>query len=68
MSKSKEEAVKLITEQGYSIAEAAQNIGINSNQSGRWKKAFENSTEGNGKTGSMAAIQAELKRKKPITM
>lgn len=33
----KEDAVKLITEQGYSIAEAARNLGINANQLGRWK-------------------------------
>ena len=33
----KEEAVKLITEQGYKIAEASRNIGVNGNLLGRWK-------------------------------
>jgi len=34
----KEEAVKLVTEQGYSVAEAARNLGVNANLFGRWKK------------------------------
>ena len=34
----KEEAVKLISEQGYQIAEAARNIGVNGNMLGRWKR------------------------------
>ncbi|MCP3929115.1 MAG: transposase, partial [Bacteroidetes bacterium] len=34
----KEEAVKLITDQGYSVAEAARNLGINSGLLGRWKR------------------------------
>lgn len=58
----KEEAVKLISEQGYSIAEAARNLGINPNQLGRWKKEIENSTDGSSGPGNMAAMQAELKR------
>jgi transposase len=33
----KEEAVKLITEQGYQITEAARNLGVNENMLGRWK-------------------------------
>lgn len=33
-------AVKLITVQGYSVAEAAQNLGVNTTKAGRWKKAF----------------------------
>ena len=38
----KEEAVRLITEQGYSIAETARNLGINANMLGKWKKDLEN--------------------------
>lgn len=34
----KEEAVKLVTEEGYKITEAARNLGIHENQLGRWKK------------------------------
>ncbi len=58
----KEEAVKLITEQGYSIAEAARNLGINANQLSRWKKEIENPVEGTVGSGNMTAMQAELKR------
>jgi transposase-like protein len=34
----KEESVKLITEQGYKVSEAARNLGINENMLGRWKQ------------------------------
>ena len=34
----KHDAVRLVTEQGYSIAEAARNLGLNYNMLGRWKK------------------------------
>ena len=30
------EAVRLITEEGYKIAEAARSLGINANMLGRW--------------------------------
>lgn len=58
----KEEAVKLITEQGYSIAEAARNLGINANQLGRWKKEIENPAGEIADVGSLSSMQAELKR------
>jgi transposase len=35
------DAVKLVTEQGYKISEAARNLGIHSGLLGRWKKQFE---------------------------
>jgi transposase len=37
----KAEAVKLVTEQGYSIAEAARSLGINDNLIRNWKQALE---------------------------
>ncbi len=37
----KEEAVKLITDQGYKISEAARNLGIDNNMLGRWKRELE---------------------------
>lgn len=58
----KEEAVKLVTEQGYSIAEAARNLGVNANLLGRWKKETEQPDDGATSPGNMAAMQAELKR------
>ena len=46
----KEDAVKLVTEQGYSVAEAARNLGIDAGVLGRWKREREslyNSVPGN---------------------
>jgi len=58
----KEEAVKLITEQGYQITEAARNLGVNVNMLGRWKREFEGGGEdGSGLKGG-ASMQAELTR------
>ena len=39
------DAVKLITEQGYKISEAARNLGINPNVLARWKSRFERDAE-----------------------
>jgi len=55
----KEEAVKLVTEQGYSYAEAGRNLGVNPNLLSRWKREVE---EDGGNPGSTASLQAELKR------
>ncbi|MFN2355409.1 MAG: transposase [Desulfopila sp.] len=40
----KDSAVKLVTEQGYSIAEAARNLGVNPTQLRRWKSAEEDNS------------------------
>ena len=48
----KQDAVRLVTEQGYSIAESARNLGLNANMLARWKKESEESEDafrGNGK-------------------
>ncbi len=50
----KDEAVKLITEQGYSIAEAARNLGVNANLLGRWKQEAEDG-ERDSKKGSSSS-------------
>ena len=57
----KEEAVKLITEQGYQIAEAARNIGINQTMLGRWKRDIEGGEDLSEAQG-VKAIQAEVTR------
>ena len=36
----KREAVKLVTEQGYSVAEAARNLGVHVNLLRTWKQKF----------------------------
>jgi len=55
----KEEAVRLISEEGFSYAEAGRNLGVNPNLLSRWKREFEGIELD---PGSAAAMQAELKR------
>ena len=58
----KEEAVKLITEQGYQIAEAARNLGVNENMLGRWKREIEGVGEEAPGIAGVTAMQSELNR------
>ena len=58
----KEESVKLITEQGYQISEAARNLGINENMLGRWKREIEGGGEETAGLAGGTAMQAELNR------
>ncbi len=58
------DAVRLVTEQGYSIAETARNLGLNANMLGRWKieaAESEGAFRGNGK---LSPEQWELRRLK----
>ena len=57
----KEEAVKLITEQGYQVAEAARNLGVHASILGRWKREVEGG-EGASGNGDLKAVQAEVIR------
>ena len=58
----KEEAVKLVTEQGYQVSEAARNLGIHPNVLGRWKQELE-VKEGDGATpDGSASMKSELNR------
>ena len=58
----KEEAVKLITEQGYKITEAARNLGVDSNVLGRWKREFEGGGKDASGLQSESVMEAELNR------
>jgi len=58
----KEDAVKLITEQGYQVAEAARNLGVNASVLGRWKREVEAAEGESSGNGSPKAVQAELVR------
>ena len=58
----KEEAVKLITEQGYKISEVARNLGIDSNMLGRWKRELESGEKGSSGLRGGTVMQAELNR------
>ena len=52
----KREAIRLVTEQGYGVAETARNLGINANMLGRWKREFDTQASaafpGNGRMTS----------------
>ena len=58
----KEEAVKLITEQGYKISEAARNLGVDGNMLGRWKRELEGVGKGASGLQGRTVMQAELNR------
>jgi len=58
----RESAVKLITEQGYQITEAARNLGLNSTMLGRWKHEIEGGGERSPDPASGKALHAELTR------
>jgi len=55
----KEEAVALVTEQGYSVPEAAKSLGVATNLLYRWKDKQEQS---NGEPSLAETEQEELKR------
>jgi len=58
----KEEAVKLITNQGYSFAETGRNLGVNPNVLSRWKKEIEGVSGSGLSPSSAVSVQSELKR------
>lgn len=66
------DAVKLVTEQGYNISEAARNLGINHGVLRRWKKELESDNSkafpGNGKVTSekeeLIRLRKEVKKLK----
>ena len=55
----KREAVALVTEQGYTISEAARSLDIGANLLGRWRRQFEDEVSGVRLT---ADEREELKR------
>ncbi len=55
------DAVKLVTEQGYNISEAARNLGIDHNTLRRWKKQLElDKSEAFPGNGKMTSEKEEL--------
>jgi transposase len=58
------DAVRLVTEQGYSIAEAARNLGLNANMLGRWKLEATESDGAFRGNGNLSPEQLELRRLK----
>lgn len=64
----KEEAVALVTEQGYSVAEAAESVGVNPNQIYKWKERIEAQASGaalsDNERAELIKLRAENKRLK----
>lgn len=62
----KRAAVKLVTEEGYSVAEAARNLSIGSNLLHRWKAKFEGEATDSGLSDDerleLAGLRSEVKR------
>src|SRR3981081_3401945 len=59
----KTEAVKLVTEQGYSVAEAARSLGLNENLIRTWKLAREaKGDQAFPGQGKLPALEEELRR------
>ncbi len=58
----KEEAVKLVHEEGYQISEASRNLGIHANLLGRWKREYEDETRGSSGSKNNVGMKAELNR------
>jgi len=58
----KEEAVKLVTEQGYQVSEAARNLGVHPNMLSRWKREILGDDESSSGMGNLNDVQAELQR------
>jgi len=54
----KQEAVKLITAQGYTVAEAARSLGVHANVLRKWKQKLEAETSA-GKNGSLNSEERE---------
>jgi len=58
----KEEAVKLITELGYSLSEAAQNLEIHPNLLCRWKRELSEETKEEVIPEDKASLRMEVNR------
>jgi transposase len=59
----KAEAVKLVTGQGHSFAEAARSLGVHDNQIRVWKQAFQDQdSKAFPGRGNLPAIEEELRR------
>jgi transposase len=59
----KREAVRLVTDHGYGVTEAAHHLGIHAQMLGRWKRQVEQQHHGAlARHGHLSAEQEELQR------
>ena len=64
----KEEAVKLITEQGYKVSEAARNLDINVSMLSRWQRELGPESDGSIDADEKAELQRLRKENKTLRM
>ena len=58
----KNDAVKLVTEQGYSCTEAGRRLGVHHTNIARWVRAYKDQLEIKTDPGSAQALEAEVKK------
>lgn len=64
----KEEAVKLITEQGYKVSEASRNLDINASMLRRWQRELSPESDGTIDADDKAELQRLRKENKTLRM
>ena len=64
----KEEAVKLITEQGYKVSEASRNLDINASMLRRWQRELSPESDGPIDADEKAELQRLRKENKTLRM
>ena len=64
----KEEAVKLITEQGYKVSEASRNLDINASMLRRWQRELGPESDGSIDADEKAELQRLRKENKTLRM
>ena len=58
----KRDAVKLITKQGYTVAEAAESLGVHANVLRKWKQKLESESSSGGNGSLNGEERKELRR------
>ena len=64
----KEEAVKLITEQGYKVSEVSRNLDINASMLSRWQRELSPESDGSIDADEKAELQQLRKENKTLRM
>lgn len=64
----KEEAVKLITEQGYKVSEASRNLDINASMLRRWQRELSPESDGSLDADEKAELQRLRKENTTLRM
>lgn len=64
----KEEAVKLITEQGYKVSEASRNLDINASMLRRWQRELSPESAGSIDADEKSELQRLRKENKTLRM